>query len=71
MLQNSGLSSDYRSVLEELITRDPLLEVFFAGYSVGGNLLLKMAGKLRPDVCPALGDREGPGALRIWRLACD
>ena len=48
-LQNSGLSSDYRSVLERLITRDALLEVFFAGYSVGGNLVLKMAGELGPD----------------------
>lgn len=43
-LQNSGLSTDYRSVLEELITRDALQEVFFTGYSVGGNLVLKMAG---------------------------
>lgn len=48
-LQNSGLSSVYRSVLERLITRDALLEVFFAGYSVGGNLVLKMAGELGPD----------------------
>lgn len=48
-LQNAGLSSDYRSVLEELITRDALQEVFFTGYSVGGNLVLKMAGELGPD----------------------
>ena len=48
-LQHSGLSSDYRSVLEELITRDELPEVFFTGYSVGGNLVLKMAGELRSD----------------------
>ncbi|HEX8882839.1 MAG TPA: alpha/beta fold hydrolase [Candidatus Acidoferrum sp.] len=48
-LQNSGLSSDYRSVLERLIIRDALLEVFFAGYSVGENLVLKMAGELGPN----------------------
>jgi uncharacterized protein len=45
-LDNSGLAGDYRAVLEELITRDRLPEVFFAGYSVGGNLVLKMAGEL-------------------------
>lgn len=48
-LQNSGLSTDYRSVLEELITRHALQEVFFTGYSVGGNLVLKMAGELGAD----------------------
>lgn len=36
-------------MLEELITRDALQEVFFTGYSVGGNLVLKMAGELGPD----------------------
>ena len=45
-LQNSGLSKDYRAILEELIVRDRLPEIFFAGYSVGGNLVLKMAGEL-------------------------
>lgn len=45
-LYNSGLSGDYRAVLEELIERDKLPEIFFAGYSMGGNLVLKMAGEL-------------------------
>jgi len=44
-LYNSGLSGDYRAVLEELIARDELPEVFFSGYSIGGNLVLKMAGE--------------------------
>jgi uncharacterized protein len=44
-LYNSGLSEDYRAVLQELITRDELPEVFFSGYSIGGNLVLKMAGE--------------------------
>lgn len=43
---NSGLSGDYRAVLNELITRDGLQDVCFAGYSMGGNLVLKMAGEL-------------------------
>jgi predicted alpha/beta-fold hydrolase len=45
-LYNSGLSGDYRAVLFELIERDSLPEIFFAGYSMGGNLVLKMAGEL-------------------------
>jgi predicted alpha/beta-fold hydrolase len=45
-LYNSGLSGDYRAVLNELIERDSLSEIFFAGYSMGGNLVLKMAGEL-------------------------
>ncbi len=45
-LYNSGLSGDYRAVLLELIDRDALPEIFFAGYSMGGNLVLKMAGEL-------------------------
>lgn len=45
-LYNSGLSGDYRAVLYELIERDSLPAIFFAGYSMGGNLVLKMAGEL-------------------------
>jgi predicted alpha/beta-fold hydrolase len=45
-LYNSGLSGDYRAVLEELIVRDKLPAIFFAGYSMGGNLAFKMAGEL-------------------------
>lgn len=45
-LYNSGLSGDYRAVLFELIERDLLSDIFFAGYSMGGNLVMKMAGEL-------------------------
>jgi hypothetical protein len=51
-LYNSGLSGDYRAVLSELIERDALPEIFFAGYSMGGNLVLKMAGELA-DAAPS------------------
>jgi hypothetical protein len=40
------LSGDYRAVLAELIATDLLPEIFIAGYSMGGNLVLKMAGEL-------------------------
>lgn len=53
-LYNSGLSGDYRAVLCELIERDRLPEIFFAGYSMGGNLVLKMAGELAGAAPPQL-----------------
>jgi predicted alpha/beta-fold hydrolase len=63
-LYGSGLSGDYRAILLELIARDRLPEIFFAGYSMGGNLVLSMAGKLGQDapaelrgvcgVCPTI-----------------
>ncbi len=72
-LYNSGLSGDYRAVLEELIERDKLPEIFFAGYSMGGNLILKMAGELGAapppqlrgvaGVCPCIDLARCAGAL--------
>jgi len=53
-LYNSGLSGDYRAVLEELVTRDGFETVFFAGYSMGGNLVMKMAGEFGGSAPPAL-----------------
>ncbi len=63
-LYNSGMSGDYRAVLEALISRDAFEEICFAGYSMGGNLVTKMAGELGASapvqlrgvcaVCPAL-----------------
>lgn len=46
-LYNSGLSCDMRAVVGELIERDGLPEVFAVGFSMGGNLVLKMAGEWR------------------------
>jgi hypothetical protein len=63
-LYNSGMSGDYRAVLEDLSVRDELTSIFFAGYSMGGNLVTKMAGEFGATipaslrgvaaVCPAL-----------------
>jgi uncharacterized protein len=69
-LYNSGLSGDVRAVLAE---RDALPEIFAAGFSMGGNLVLKMAGEpgapipavLRgvAGVCPAIDLAAGAAAL--------
>jgi predicted alpha/beta-fold hydrolase len=62
-LYNSGLSKDYHAVLLELIA-EGFQQIFFAGYSMGGNLVTKMAGEWGATppkelrgicaVCPAL-----------------
>jgi uncharacterized protein len=44
-LYNSGMSGDYRAVFEELAGVDGLTQIFFVGYSMGGNLVTKMAGE--------------------------
>jgi predicted alpha/beta-fold hydrolase len=63
-LYNSGMSGDYRAVLEELSSGDGFQQIFFSGYSMGGNLMTKMAGEFGAAapkalrgvcvVCPAM-----------------
>ena len=53
-LYHSGLTADPLFVLRELIDRDGLSRLAFAGYSLGGNLALKLAGELGTDTPPAL-----------------
>ena len=45
-LYHSGLTADPLFVLRELIDRDRLTTIAVAGYSLGGNLALKLAGEL-------------------------
>jgi uncharacterized protein len=45
-LYHSGLSCDIRAVVSELIAHDGLRGIFAAGFSMGGNLVLKMAGDM-------------------------
>jgi uncharacterized protein len=53
-LYNSGMSADYRAVFDELSNADGFEHVFFAGYSMGGNLVTKMAGEFGAAVPRAL-----------------
>ncbi len=63
-LYNSGLSGDMRAVVNELIAKDSLAEIFVAGSSMGGNIVLKMAGEFGTEapaelkgvigICPAI-----------------
>jgi uncharacterized protein len=51
-LYHSGLTADPRAVLDELIAVDGLPSLVLAGYSMGGNVLLRLAGELG-DAAPA------------------
>jgi predicted alpha/beta-fold hydrolase len=53
-LYHSGLSDDIRGVMRELIQRDRLPEIFAVGFSMGGNLVLKMAGESGESAPPEL-----------------
>jgi len=75
-LYNSGMSGDYRAVLEELAMGDGFEQIFFAGYSMGGNLVTKMAGEFGESaprqlrgvcaVCPAMDLSACADDLERW-----
>ncbi|HEX5706417.1 MAG TPA: alpha/beta fold hydrolase, partial [Pyrinomonadaceae bacterium] len=48
-LYHSGMSGDLRRVVGELVESEGLKSVFLAGFSMGGNLVLKLAGELGDD----------------------
>ncbi len=45
-LYNSGRSKDFRRILHELTVMEGMNRIWFIGYSMGGNLVLKAAGEL-------------------------
>jgi predicted alpha/beta-fold hydrolase len=51
-LYHGGLSEDLRAVVKELIEKDKLPKIFPVGYSLGGNLVLKLAGEYGDDPPP-------------------
>jgi uncharacterized protein len=53
-LFHSGLTADVRHVVEELIAVDGLTALGVAGYSLGGNLALKLAGEYAGQAPEAL-----------------
>ena len=69
-LYHSGLTHDPLFVVRELIEQDGLPAIAIAGYSLGGNLTLKLAGELGDAAPPELqgGVRrvadDGPGSVR-------
>jgi predicted alpha/beta-fold hydrolase len=53
-LYHSGLSSDVEKVLHHFINTQALTSVALIGYSMGGNLVLKLAGDLGASAPPQL-----------------
>jgi uncharacterized protein len=71
-LYNSGLSLDYRAIVNELAHKDGLNRIWLVGYSMGGNLVLKAAGELNRSepalsgviaVCPNIDPTQCAAAL--------
>jgi len=48
-LYNSGMSPDLRALIAELVERDELTDIFLGGFSLGGNMSLKLAGEYAAD----------------------
>jgi uncharacterized protein len=75
-LYHSGLSGDVDAVMRHFVLREHLESVALIGYSMGGNLVLKLAGELGADaprelhsvvgVSPAID--LGPSATALHRL---
>ena len=51
-LYHSGLTADPRAVIEELRDRDGMCTFVVAGYSMGGNVTMKLAGELGASDLP-------------------
>ena len=72
-LYNGGMSRDLQAVVTELATYDRISEIWVAGYSMGGNLALKLAGEVGQAlpalkgiiaVCPNIDPAECVAALQ-------
>ena len=53
-LYHSGLSGDVRAVMDFFLSREKLKHVALVGYSMGGNLVLKLVGELGTHAPEAL-----------------
>jgi predicted alpha/beta-fold hydrolase len=52
VLYHSGLSHDVAAVAREIITRDKISRFALIGFSMGGNIVLKLAGEWGSDAPP-------------------
>ncbi len=53
-LYHSGMSGDLLRVIEHFTTHDGLTDVFLGGFSLGGNMALKLAGEGGDELPPEL-----------------
>jgi predicted alpha/beta-fold hydrolase len=76
-LYHSGLSQDVGVMVRELIAADRLPRIALAGFSMGGNMALKLAGEWGSDaprelvamavVCPGIDLAATADAIHRWR----
>jgi len=75
-LYNAGLSQDIRTVADELVGKDRIQAIWLTGFSMGGNLVLKMAGEAKDEfsalrgvaaVCPNIHPAACVAALEQRR----
>ena len=53
-LYHAGLTEDLRQIVDELIRLDGLSEIYLIGFSLGGNMILKLAGEYGSSIPSAL-----------------
>ena len=53
-LYHAGLTEDLRQIIDELIQGDGLHEIYLIGFSLGGNMVLKLAGEYGSSIPPAV-----------------
>jgi len=66
-LYNSGMSGDVGAIAQTLIHEDGLQKLAFVGYSMGGNLVLKLLGEWGTDAPPQV--KAGIGVSPAMDLA--
>jgi uncharacterized protein len=54
-LYHGGLSGDLKAIINELITKDGLKRIYPIGFSLGGNVVLKLAGEFGENPPRQLG----------------
>ena len=70
-LYHSGLSGDIGAVVRTLIAEDGLKRIGLVGYSMGGNLVLKLAGDLGTTAPPELRGVVGVSPAMDLGPSCD
>jgi predicted alpha/beta-fold hydrolase len=60
-IYHGGLSADLAAVVRELLEKDHISRLFLAGFSLGGNLVLKLAGEY--------GDNPPPQILGVCAVS--
>jgi hypothetical protein len=70
-LYHSGLSGDVQRVMQHFVERERLQSISLIGYSMGGNLILKLAGELGSKAPPQLSSVVGVSPVIDLGLSAD